>query len=370
LLLATLSAPLWAQSAGCNRALAIVEEVRQQYDAPQPDHHAILSKLKTAQQLCPTLGEAWKYAYCSALAIGDSASAERFKTRALFNNVSDLSCGAAVATPATPLPSHVRQKFALVIGIGNFRDSEIPKLKYAVKDARDFAHVLTDPQHGNFPPGNVTLLTDEKATREAILNAVQTLILQAQENDLVVIYISSHGSPTKKEKGLGGIGHIVTYDTRLQNIWVDAIEYQDFASKTALIPARRKVAFLDTCFSGQASKAGAKLLSIEGVGVDDRTAKMFLSGEGTFVITSSKSDERSWESESIENSYFTYYLIDALKRTKEPPTVKEVFDYLSSKVSAAVAKDKSQPQHPQMYPSTGPGDVRIGVVARGDSGNS
>jgi hypothetical protein len=354
-----------AQSSACNRAQAIVEEVKALYEAGRPDHQAILAKLKTAHQLCPTLGEAWKYAHCSAVALGDSASAERFKTRAVFNNASDLNCGAGSTPAPTPLPSYVRQKFALVIGIGNFRDPAIPKLKFAAKDARDFARALTEQRYGNFPPENVKLLTDEHATREAILNGVQELILRAKPEDLVVVYVSSHGSPSKQDTGLGGIGYIVTYDTKLQNIWVDSIEYQDFAEKTALIPARRKVAFLDTCFSGQASRAGAKLLS---VGVDDRTAKMFLSGEGTFVITSSKFDERSWESESIQNSYFTYYLIEALKVSKEqPPTIKDIFQSLSSRVSGAVAKEKNQPQHPQIHPTDGTGDVRIGVMPRGES---
>jgi hypothetical protein len=57
-----------------------------------------------------------------------------------------------------------------------------------------------------------------------------------------------------------------------------------------------------------------------------------------------------------------------LKRSRtEPPTVKDVFEYISSKVAQAVAKEKSAQQHPQMQPATGPGDVRIGVIPRGDS---
>jgi Caspase domain len=365
LLVLALAGDALAQSAQCNRAQAIVEEIRRLYESGSPDHKAILLKLRTAHQLCPTYGEAWKYAHCSAVAMGDETAARLYRDRALFNNVTIVDCGAG-GPPAqsAPLSSHVRQKFALVIGIGNFADDEIPRLKYAAKDARDFARVLTEPGSGNFPAENVTVLTDEKATRAAILNALQQLFLQAQEDDLVVIYVSSHGSPAQREKGLGGIGHIVTYDTALRNIWVDAIEYQDFAEKTSLIGARRKVAFLDTCFSGQA-RAGAKALTIEPAGVDEQTAKRFLSGEGTFVITSSKSTERSWESDQIQNSYFTYYLIEALKRESgEPPTVKAVFDYLSSKVAAAVAREKQQPQHPQLHPSTGPGDVRIGVMPR------
>src|SRR5436305_7934469 len=76
---------LVAQSAGCNRARAIVDEAKVLYELPQPDHRVILQKLRTAQQLCPTLGDAWHYAYCSATAIGDESNARMFKDRAIFN---------------------------------------------------------------------------------------------------------------------------------------------------------------------------------------------------------------------------------------------------------------------------------------------
>lgn len=356
-----------AQSAGCNRAKAIVKEVRELYETPQPDHRAILEKLRTAQQLCPTLGEAWKYAYCSALATGDAANARRFRDLAVFNGVSQFDCGAAAESAPAPLSPYVRRKYALVIGIGRFRDGHIPQLQYAAKDATDFAALLTDPQYGNFDRANVTLLTDAEATRAAILNALQQLILRAQEDDLVVTYVSSHGSPQKEETGLKGVGYIVTYDTTLDAPWLDGIEYQDFYGKNALIKARRKVAFLDTCYSGQARKRGEKALSID-LGVDERTAKMFVSGEGTYVITSSKDNERSYESETIRNSYFTHYVIEAMKRSEEPQTVKQIYDYIASRVPEAVARDKQAPQHPQLHAAAGPADVRIGVVPRG-SGN-
>lgn len=365
-----LALPAAAQSAGCNRARAITDEVAGMIESPDADHRAILQKLKTAHQLCPTLGDAWKYAYCSASILGDQPSARAYKERAVFNGVSKVECQLAAGSTAqlAPLPGYVRQKYALVVGIGRFKDPAIPKLQYAAKDAKDVAALLADPRHGNFDPANITLLTDEQATRAAILNAMQQIFLQAREEDLVVTYVSSHGSPSEQERGLGGVGYIVTYDANVKNLWVDGLEYKDFAKKTMMIKARRKVTFLDTCYSGEASRRGEKALAIEGVGIDEGTAKMFLSGEGTFVITSSNANERSWESDRIQNSYFTYYLLDALKRSKEPPTIKEVFQYLSEKVPVAVAREKQARQYPQMQPADGPGDLRIGVVPR-DSSN-
>jgi hypothetical protein len=352
-----------AETASCTRADAIVEEARALYSSPKPQYKVILEKLKIAQDLCPTSGNVWKYAYCSALAIGDKQSARRFAQRAIDNDVAKLDCEAErVVVSSKPLSPVVRQKYALIIGIGTFADKTIPTLRFAAKDARDFAEALKDPLHGHFPRENVTLLMDASATREAILNALQTLFLQAHDDDLVVIYVSSHGSARQQDRGLGGSGYIVTYDSTQQELWNNAIEYQNFAQKTALIKARRKVTFLDTCYSGQAS-GGAKSLEIDDSGLDDRTARMFTSNEGSFVITSSNSTEQSWESIAMQNSYFTHYLIEALNRPKEPPTVKQVFDYLSAKVSEAVAREQKNPQHPQIQPADGPDDFTIGIKA-------
>ncbi len=333
------------------------------YSSGQPDHQRALRRLATARDLCSTLGEAWKYSYCAATALGDP-KARVYRDRAIFNGVSNFVCGAAPRPSAPvpePLPSYVREKFALIVGVGDFKDPQIPKLQFAAKDAEDLAEVLQDPRHGHFKPENVILLTNAKATRANILNALQDLFLKVQENDLVFMYVSSHGSQKQTDKGLMGIGYIVTYDTQVKNIWVDALDYEGFSQRAAILKARRKVVFLDTCFSGQAS-AGSKALSIEGVGVDRETAKLFLSGEGTYVITSSKDNERSFESDSLKNSYFTYFLMEALKKGTEPPTIKEIFSYLTQRVPEAVAQEKKSFQHPQMVPADGPGDVRIGVV--------
>jgi len=349
----------------CAQAESIVAEVRELYATGQPDHQRALRRLATARDLCSTLGEAWKFSYCAANALGDP-KARFYKDRAIFNGVSSFDCGSAsrlsVPEPA-PLPTYVREKFALIIGIGDFKDPQIGKLQFAAKDAEDLARVLQDPRYGRFKPDNVTLLTNAKATRANILNALQDLFYKVQEDDLVFIYVSSHGSQKQTDHGLMGIGYIVTHDANLKDIFVNALDYENFSKQASILKARRKVVFLDTCFSGQAS-VGSKGLSIEGVGVDPTTARLFLSGEGTYVITSSKDNERSFESESLENSYFTYFLIEALKKGSEPPTIKEIFSYLTQKVPEAVAREKRSFQHPQMVPGDGPGDVRIGVIPR------
>ncbi len=336
------------------------------------DHQARLERLVPARSLCASFAEQWKIAHCSALALRDTRKAEYYKKQAALNGVGLLSCeqGSAVAPPVVrqPLSPYVREKYALVVGIGRFQDAGISPLKYTAKDAEDFAEVLV--QHAQFEPENVKLLAEEMATRANILSELQQLILVAEEEDLVVLYISTHGSPNRQGQGLQGIGYIVTHDTTLSEVWVDAIEYQDLARKASLIKARRMITFLDTCFSGQAFRAdGSKQLVSEGLGVGRQTADLFVSGEGTYVITSSRFDERSWESEELANSYFTYYLMEALRSGPDPPSIQTVFDELSRKVIRAVARDKGVGQHPQIHPQDGLANIHLGVSTTRTLGN-
>jgi len=368
LVAATLPVTAAGDSAKCARAAEIVKEVQTLYQAAKPPYLKILEKLKVAQDLCPLSGDVWKYAYCSAQALGDLDSVRRFRQRAVDNDVAQLDCEAerkSAPPAAAPLSPFVREKFALVVGVGTFADPKIKTLTYAAKDAIDFAHALEDPKHGRFKPSNITVLTDRSATRDAILGALDSIIRKAHEEDLVVIYVSSHGSPGLKDRGLAGNGYILTYDTAVEKLWSQAIEYQTFAKQTGLIQARRKVTFLDTCFSGQAG-GGAKSLELETGGPDEKTSRMFASNEGSFVVTSSNSTETSWESQSVPNSYFTHFLIEAMTRSKEPPTMKEIFRYIAAKVPEAAYRERHEEQHPQMQPLDGPDDITIGVVPSGD----
>lgn len=360
-------------SASCRQARQTVAEVARLYASPAADLAALLHRLTTARDLCPAYGEAWKLSACIARDLGQDSKARLYTDRAVFNGISELSCdGAARPTPAADL-GPVRDKYALVVGIREFADPAIKDLQYSDKDARDFYEYLIDQKGGRFDPRNVKLLVNDGATRAAILVGLNDIILQAQEQDLVVVYISSHGSPAVESAGLQGVGYIVTHDTVWENVFVDSLEFQDFSEKVSRIKARRKVTFLDTCYSGQAMRRGEKNLGITTLGVSDDTAKLFTSVEGSFLITSSAPSEKSWESDGLQNSYFTYYLLEALRRDEEPPALRDVFADLTRQVAAAVRSEKAAKQTPQLHPRDLPADLRIGapsIASAGPSGSA
>jgi hypothetical protein len=54
--------------------------------------------------------------------------------------------------------------YAVVVGISDYQDKDIPDLCFADWDAEAFANFLRSPAGGNVKPENLQLLTNEKAT--------------------------------------------------------------------------------------------------------------------------------------------------------------------------------------------------------------
>ena len=80
--------------------------------------------------------------------------------------------------------------YAVVIGISEFEN--LPKeewLEFADDDARDFYKLITNPRVRAFPPENVFLLTDQKASFYAIRKKLgSTLPKKVKRGDTVYIF--------------------------------------------------------------------------------------------------------------------------------------------------------------------------------------
>lgn len=226
----------------------------------------------------------------------------------------------------------IGDKWALVVGISKFKDNTI-NLQYAAKDATDFANYLKT--EGNFTPDHVHLLTDEKATREEILDqlGVRWLPSVARKNDLVVIFFSSHGSPSSIDAG--AINYVLAHDTNKDNLLATGIPLKSFAeSLKDRLQCKRVVVIMDACHSGVA--AGAKGMFRQ-VGPD---ADALAQGSGQLVICSSGRSQTSWESKRYNNGVFTHYLLEGLRKQGNQPKLGETFDYLSKMVAEEVQRDR------------------------------
>jgi tetratricopeptide (TPR) repeat protein/uncharacterized membrane protein YgcG len=220
----------------------------------------------------------------------------------------------------------IADKWALIVGISEFSLPQM-NLHYAAKDARDFGHYLVN--EGRFESDHVRVLTNSNATRENIMEQLgdQWLPRVVGPDDLVVLYISSHGSPADAD--VVGVNYIITYDTKPGALYATAIPTQDLIRMIrSRIKSDRIVVILDTCFSGAAADpdpTGAyKQRSLD---VDE-----FAHGTGQLVICSSKPDETSQESSSFHNGVFTHYLIEGLREHGSGTKLAEAFGYCRKKV--------------------------------------
>lgn len=82
-------------------------------------------------------------------------------------------------------------KRALCIGINEYPDTA-NDLYGCVNDAKDWASLLVDCF--GFKKDNITLLTDEQATRFRILSALSDLVMNAEAEDVIVFTYAGHGT--------------------------------------------------------------------------------------------------------------------------------------------------------------------------------
>ncbi|MCG9063488.1 caspase family protein [Laribacter hongkongensis] len=280
--------------------------------------------------------------------------------------------------PATRQAQRPPQKFALLVGIQQFRDNTIRPLTYPAKDAADIQRFLLSREGGSFPPGNVTLLSNRAATRHNIEQALDGLQQQVRPGDTVVVYLSSHGAPPNDQGNL----NVVTYDTVVkprEQIFYTSLGDERLRGFINSMHGVDLLLVLDTCYSGAAfSKvpgfiaSGAKDLFVE----EDRNALVSPSSKslryfGTPVsqpvprndlpaqrnvkvlLSASSGEEKSWESDNLRNGIFTYYLLDGLRQTGE---VRRAYDYARPLVERRAREEKSASQTPQFLslPETEP----------------
>lgn len=276
--------------------------------------------------------------------------------------------GRATAAPVaeTP-PGPIKNRYALVVGVGRFANGINP-LQYANKDAYDFYSYLVYPQGGGFPRENVILVRDEYATRDTIRRGFEAIKAKATEDDFVLLYFSSHGTPPDK---YGGV-HLVTYDsqpTPREKIWETSVTEPMLRDFIQQIRAKRLVVVMDACYSNGAYSQVAGFLPPGGKSLDSDLnegygrsgqdmARRLLgakdlvvdepstaqrpgarpTGWGKVLISASDSGERSWESDTLRNSIFTRYFLNGLEQNGG--AVQEAFEYTKTQVPARVKAEK------------------------------
>ena len=231
-------------------------------------------------------------------------------------------------------------KIALLIGISKYEAGLAP-LPKAEKDVDAMQRVLVNPEMGDFAPGDVTVLKNPQ--RQEMEDAIYHLYANRQKDDLVLFYFSGHGVTDE-----GGDFYFSTRQTQknqnrlIPTTAVAATNVHSWMNKSR---SRRLVVILDCCFSG----AFAKGLTAKDSGIID--LQQHLGGEGRAILTASTSTQYAFESDGLDLSIYTHYLVEGIEKGAADQdgdgfiAVDELHRYAKSKVQEA-----SPAMTPDFYP--------------------
>lgn len=277
--------------------------------------------------------------------------------------------------PAVKLSAAIHEKYALVVGINEFQNAR--GLRYAVADAESMAQLLADPQVGRFRKSNVTSLLNQNATLQNFKTAIGEIRAQAKEDDLIVVYIASHGSPRADDPN--GVSYILMSDTKLDSaasLYATSLQMIDLVDILRRdVRARRVVLILDTCYSGDAtasrgfrvytqnkSVGAATDFSVATDKFEDKTTD----GAARIVLSATRADEQSMEDAEKQHGYFTSYLLEALADRHGEIPLKDVFQIVHDRTAKAVGERyPGRTQTPTLRSTSAGLDIVLGVPPAG-----
>lgn len=250
------------------------------------------------------------------------------------------------------------RKFAAIIGVSRyqFHDAGLNDLQYADADSRSVRDFLLQPEGGGFKASDIIYMENNGATTEAVRDALTRLLPRAAPNDLVFIYIASHGSPDPFEPRKL---YFLMNDTKVANMpktGLGMFELQEVLDH--MVRAERVVVFIDACHS--AGVAGPKLVTgrqLERIenNVFNLYASRLYREAGRAVLTSSDVNEISEEGANWGGGHgvFTWALLEGLRGAADANgdrvvTAGEVFNY----VNRTVRRETNSRQNPRALSGT------------------
>lgn len=236
------------------------------------------------------------------------------------------------------LTAPIEDKWAFVVGISKFQLPSI-NLNYPAKDAKDLADYLV--KEANFAPDHVKLLVNEQATKERVMAELgdKWLPRLAHPNDLVMIFLSTHGSPSQAD--IEGLNYLVMYNTDPGSLYATGLPLEDLAAAVKhRVHSNRIVLIIDACHSGAANPAPTKGLIRRG----NFDSNFLAQGTGQLIICSSEPNQVSWESRRYQNGVFTRQLIEALRSRSGKISLEKAFEMLKESVQSEVLQDRGELQ--------------------------
>lgn len=232
------------------------------------------------------------------------------------------------------------RRFALIAAANDGGQARV-RLRYAVRDAEAFARVLRD-LGGVAREDELLLVQPSVAELQGALEKMRARLERARSSAArleLILYYSGHSDPAGLLLG------------------EEQLEYEALKAELASLPADVRIAILDSCASGAMTrkKGGRRRAPFE-IDASSRVT-------GYAVLTSSSEDEAAQESDRIGASFFTHFLVSALRGAADLSqdgrvTLNEAYHFAFHETLAGTENTLGGPQHPAYeIQLVGTGDV-------------
>jgi hypothetical protein len=266
---------------------------------------------------------------------------------ALLLQPSGLAGGQNVQTPrgasVKNLPAKAK-RFALVVGVDRYADTQISTLGGASNDARALAGALVE--HAGFPADQVVLLSSDQPverhpTRGNILRRLSNLATIVPKDGLMLFAFAGHGMERGGQAFLLPSDAQVSDDvTLLEQTAVNVLQIRDWVKRTGV---KQVLMILDACRNDPAGRANADNPLTEtytrGFNFDQRNREV----EAFVTLYATAIGHRAYEFKEKRQGYFTWALVEGLRgraaNERGEVTLDGLIRYLEQRVPKQVQLD-------------------------------
>ncbi|MGH9882281.1 MAG: caspase family protein, partial [Pyrinomonadaceae bacterium] len=241
------------------------------------------------------------------------------------------------------LPASAK-RYALVIGVDQYADTQITTLGGASNDARALANALV--QYAGFPGEQVTLLaSDQPAERQPsrgnILRRLSNMAAVVPPDGLLLVSFAGHGIER------GGQAFLLPADSQVSNdvdlLEQTAINVSQVKDRIKKIGVRQVVIILDACRNDPVGRANADNpltgAYTRGFNFDTRNREV----QAFATLYATEVGHRAYEYKEKKQGYFTWVLVEALRggaaNAKGEVTLAGLVKYLQERVPSRVLQD-------------------------------
>ncbi|MEK7316423.1 MAG: caspase family protein [Candidatus Eisenbacteria bacterium] len=248
--------------------------------------------------------------------------------------------------PSTPEAGR-GARWAIVVGLDQYRNTKIPPLNGAVGDAKAIAAALI--QYAEFDPGQVFLITSEgtdKPTASAILDKLAELRKVVKGGDMLLFYFAGHGVE------VDGRRYLLTYETEIGStgtLRTSALHVSDLMQDVEALPLSDRIIMVDACRDDPINPGGRQpnlaTSTLEAAFTLQSSSESGV--RATFL--SCKRGQSAYEWGEKGRGFFSYFIEKGLSGEAAvygKVTVTSLAGYLNENVPQAVRQQRGKDQTP------------------------